>query len=112
MEQKWLVRVIAAIGLLAPAIALAAPEKTPPRGELLYQNHCIACHTEHVHWREQRLAKDWQGLLHQVRRWQTNTGLRWDDEDIRAVAQYLNSRYYRFPSSGDSRTASKDAASQ
>ncbi len=112
MEKKWLLRIIAAIGLVTPAIATAAPDKTPARGELLYKNHCIACHTEQVHWRDQRLAKDWAGLVHQVRRWQTNTGLRWDDEDIRTVAQYLNARYYRFQSTGDRRTASKDVPSQ
>ncbi len=112
MEKKWLARVIAGIGLLASVTALAAPAKAPTRGELLYANHCIACHTEQVHWRDQRLAKNWQGLVHQVRRWQTNTGLRWSDDDIQAVSHYLNARYYRFPPTGDKRTASNDAATK
>ena len=67
------------------------------RGEMLYQNHCIACHTAQVHWREQRLAKDWASLRVQVRRWERNTGLTWSDEDIEAVSQYLNQLYYQFP---------------
>lgn len=66
------------------------------RGEMLYQNHCIACHTTQVHWRDRRLAKDWPSLRAQVRRWQRNTGLAWNEEDIEAVSQYLNQRYYRF----------------
>lgn len=113
MKKVWLLPVIVAISALAPAAVLgAAPAKTPARGELLYANHCIACHTAQVHWRDQRLAKNWQGLVHQVRRWQSNTGLRWEEEDIEAVAQYLNARYYRFPLAGDQRTVSRGSPSK
>jgi mono/diheme cytochrome c family protein len=67
------------------------------RGEMLYQNHCIACHTTQVHWRDQRLAKDWPSLRAQIRRWERNTGLTWSDEDVESVGQYLNQLYYQFP---------------
>ena len=67
------------------------------RGEMLYQNHCVACHTTQVHWRDQRLAKDWASLRMQVRRWERNAGLTWDEEDIEAVSDYLNRLYYQFP---------------
>lgn len=66
------------------------------RGEMLYQNHCIGCHTTQVHWREQRLARDWKSLRAQVRRWERNTGLSWSDEDVEAVSRYLNQLYYQF----------------
>lgn len=64
---------------------------------MLYQNHCVACHTTQVHWRDQRLATDWPSLRAQVRRWERNTGLTWSEEDIEAVSQYLNQLYYQFP---------------
>lgn len=67
------------------------------RGEMLYQNHCIACHTTQVHWRDQRLAKDWPSLRAQVRRWERNTGLTWNEDDVEAVSRYLNALYYQFP---------------
>lgn len=66
------------------------------RGELLYSTHCIACHTTQVHWRDQRLAKDWAGLTQQVGRWAKNSGLNWSREEIVDVSHYLNSLYYHF----------------
>jgi mono/diheme cytochrome c family protein len=84
-------------GNLLSFAAAAATTAEPSRGDMLYHTHCIACHTEHVHWRDARLAHDWGSLVKQVGRWQRNTGLQWSDEDIAAVARYLNARYYHFP---------------
>ena len=67
------------------------------RGELLYNTHCVACHSTKMHWRDQRLATDWKSLTVQVRRWQGATDLNWDDEDIASTAAYLNRLYYQFP---------------
>lgn len=67
------------------------------RGQMLYSQHCVACHTEQVHWREQRLATDWRTLKGQVRRWAINTGLQWEESDVNEVASYLNRMYYDFP---------------
>jgi mono/diheme cytochrome c family protein len=79
------------------AQAQSAAEREPSRGELLYSTHCIACHTTEVHWRNQRLATDWATLTRQVRRWQGNAYLGWNDEDILAVTRYLNGLYYHYP---------------
>lgn len=97
-----------AIGMFAGAClgAHAASLGEQSRGELLYSTHCIACHTTHVHWRDQRLAKDWNSLAGQVRRWQGNTGLRWNDEDIAAVTRYLNTLYYHFPAGAEEKSLS------
>jgi mono/diheme cytochrome c family protein len=81
-------------GAGAAAFAQAATETA--RGELLYATHCIACHSTQVHWREQKLARDWTTLRQQVRRWAGNAGLGWSDEEIADVARYLNATYYRF----------------
>ena len=68
-----------------------------PRGELLYSTHCVACHTQQMHWRERKLATDWsERSPREVRRWQRNAGLDWSDEDVDAVARYLNATIYRF----------------
>jgi mono/diheme cytochrome c family protein len=79
-----------------PAVAQPRPETTPSRGELLYSTHCIACHTAEMHWRQKKLATDWESLERQVRRWAANAGLAWPDDDVAAVARYLNAAYYRF----------------
>lgn len=77
--------------------ASAAHAQAPGRGELLYSNHCIECHTTQMHWRDQRLARDWGSLRAQVRRWQAEARLAWSDEDVEAVTRHLNERIYRFP---------------
>src|ERR1700757_114536 len=64
-----------AVLLVTAVLPLAAPPQVrtgSAAGALLYETHCIACHTTQVHWRDQRLATDWTTLSAQVRRWQTS----------------------------------------
>jgi mono/diheme cytochrome c family protein len=90
---------------LAPLRAAAVSPKPPgtidpppaTRGQLLYETHCIACHTTQMHWRDGRIVSDWAGLLVQVRRWQATAKLNWRDEDIEAVARHLNDTVYKLP---------------
>jgi mono/diheme cytochrome c family protein len=97
-------RIPLALALLLGAVAhpaaaeqpAAASQPSPSRGQLLYETHCIQCHTDQIHWREARSARDWQTLREQVVRWQQQTGHRWSDEDIDAVAYYLNRTIYHF----------------
>lgn len=89
--------------VLAPVLALIlagpvqAQDTAATRGQLLYANHCVECHTMQMHWRDQRLARDWGTLKVQVQRFQGIAGLNWSDEDVNAVAKYLNDTIYRFP---------------
>ena len=71
------------------------------RGELLYDTHCNACHGPEMHQRSQRIATDWASLLVQVRRWESNIGLNWSQEEITDVAHFLNERYYGFYEPGN-----------
>lgn len=82
-------------GIPGDADAQSAREAT--RGELLYSTHCILCHSAEVHWRDKKIATDWTSLQLQVRRWQGNSGLAWADEDVAAVARYLNALHYQYP---------------
>ena len=79
--------------------------RTPPaiaegRGQLLYDTHCVGCHSQQVHWRDKRAARDWPGLRAQVVRWQANLGLDWSADEIEAVSRHLNARHYRYPVPG------------
>lgn len=87
---------LAALVFLAAAGVAQAQAPAAERGKLLYETHCIACHSTQVHWRDQRLVKTWDGLLVQVARWQGNMVLRWNRDDIYAVAEHLNRLYYHF----------------
>jgi mono/diheme cytochrome c family protein len=88
-----------AVFLLAAVAAgsLHAQGANPTRGQLLYSTHCVECHTTQMHWREQRLAVDWDSLKGQVRRFQGIAQLRWTEDDIDAVAKHLNDTIYQFP---------------
>lgn len=98
MKRQWIgIAAFSGIAAALPGGSLANPAPDTPRGEMLYTTHCIACHTTQVHWRENRLANDWHSLTAQVRRWQSNEGLSWNDADILAVTRYLNTLYYHFP---------------
>lgn len=91
--------------LLAGAAASQAQTVSPPtRGQLLYENHCSACHDQQVHWRQNRLARDWSSLREQVRRWQATAKLGWSKEEIEQVARHLNDTIYRFPNTGLARS--------
>lgn len=90
--MKLLVVCCSSLALLAPGAALSQS-----RGALLYDTHCIACHTKQVHWRQRRLATDWPSLLAQVWRWQSEAALGWNDDDVMEVARYLNGEFYHLP---------------
>lgn len=77
--------------------ALAQGATVQGRGEMLYANHCIACHDSQVHWRDRRQVTDWTSLEAQVRHWQAVGQLNWSGRDIEDVARHLNERIYRFP---------------
>jgi mono/diheme cytochrome c family protein len=93
---------IALVATLAGGCAPKAPvvERTgldAERGRLLYETACIACHTAQAHWREQRLVRDWSGLVRQVTRWQGVAGQSWSGAEIGDVSAYLNRRFYQLP---------------
>ena len=94
--NQWVASAFAAV-----CLATVTPLQAQSKGELLYSTHCIACHGDQMHWRDKKLANDWISLKGQVQRWQGVAMLRWSDEDIVSVAQYLNERYYRFPKTAD-----------
>jgi mono/diheme cytochrome c family protein len=71
------------------------------RGELLYEAHCGACHSTQMHWREKRLATNWDTLKAQVRRWQGTARLGWSEAEVVDVARYLNDTIYRYPQTSD-----------
>ncbi len=70
------------------------------RGELLYSTHCKGCHATEIHWRDKKLATDWDSLKIQVRLWQAASALGWSEDDITVVTRYLNDTFYHFPETG------------
>lgn len=66
------------------------------RGEELYENHCQACHESWVHTRDGRRVKTISELHKRVGAWSEHSDLRWSNEDITDVTNYLDKRFYQF----------------
>ena len=103
-RAEWICSLICRAALVAAATSAVAwahaqptPQAVSTRGELLYANHCIECHTTEMHWRVNRRAVDWDTLRFQVRRWQGLNSLGWTETDVNDVARYLNDTIYQFP---------------
>lgn len=77
-------------------IALSTPAISQADGKELHEENCTRCHGSEVYTREDRKVTSREGLTKQVRRCTTMLGVQWFDDDIDAVAEYLNSTYYKF----------------
>ena len=84
--------IIFAALLATGSYALADTE----HGQKLHDEHCMKCHDTGVYSRENRRVGNQDALVKQVKRCELNLGLRWFDNDINDVAQYLNQSFYKF----------------
>ena len=90
-----------AFALLLAMIAFQAAGAEGPdaaRGRVLYNQHCIACHTPGIHRRTTRLPMALDELRMLVDTFRRQAGLGWTREDIDDVVEHLNTTVYRFPS--------------
>ena len=79
----------------ASTVFAAAPEEpSKPRGQLLYENHCIQCHAGSVYARNPRQVNSLDDLYQTVEKWAKLQKLDWSELEIRDVANYLNDEYY------------------
>lgn len=67
------------------------------RGRALYEERCGGCHSESVHGRAKRVARDFDAVRGWVKRWSGTLALRWNDQDIEDVTAWLNATYYGYP---------------
>jgi len=98
MRPSLLACFLLLVAAVPPAMGQA---RDASRGSLLYDTHCIQCHTQQMHWRTLGRARDWDTLKAQVRRWQGEAQLQWTEGDIDAVARHLNDTIYGFPRPDD-----------
>jgi mono/diheme cytochrome c family protein len=81
-------------GLLA--VAQPALVDAAPNGKQLVMDNCTRCHDDKMYTRQSRRVTTLEGLNKQVTRCEQALGLKWFDDEIGAVASYLNNNYYHF----------------
>ena len=64
------------------------------RGRLLYEKHCVVCHTQKVHRRIPPLPANKDHLRFIVTVWVMHESMRWSKQDIEDVVHYLDRTYY------------------
>ena len=67
-----------------------------PRGQMLYENHCMSCHESLVHIRAGQQATSLPQLRANVQRWVDYLQLHWGREEVEDVVIHLNDQYYKF----------------
>ena len=79
-----------------------AEEVSIAHGKELHNQSCTSCHVRMqggdgstLYTRSNRRVNSLGALDAQVRRCESNLELKWFDEDIISVSQYLNSEYYK-----------------
>ncbi|BAP57954.1 hypothetical protein THII_3657 [Thioploca ingrica] len=80
----------------ATAAATAPEAAILDQGKQLYSAHCVRCHNTSVYTRKNRMIKSYESLKTQVQRCATNLDKPWFDDEVDAVAVYLNANYYLF----------------
>lgn len=92
------------VGASPGSLPMHEPGKKPvsppvsPRGQMLYENHCMACHESVIHIRTKQRTQSLLALQGQVQYWAAYLQLSWGKEEINDVATHLNNRYYKFKS--------------
>jgi mono/diheme cytochrome c family protein len=88
--------------MLKPLIALplliggSLQAADPQEAKALVDQHCYQCHGTELYTRPDRKVQSLEGLQRQVKRCELALGLKWFDEEIAAVTDYLNTEYYKF----------------
>jgi mono/diheme cytochrome c family protein len=86
-----------AIGtLFVVAVTGAAQAGDPGKGHELHYENCLSCHGTEAYTREDRKIGSLDSLITQVNRCNVSLGTGWFDDEVEAVANYLNENYYKF----------------
>ncbi|WP_303903767.1 c-type cytochrome [Thiohalomonas denitrificans] len=88
---------------LSVVVLTGTASAEPAGGEELHQQHCVECHQRMaggdgsaLYTRDDRRVNSLEGLHTQVNRCKDNLQIALFDDDVAAIARYLNKSYYRF----------------
>ena len=84
--------------LAVAALAVPAWAQNAERGRQLYETHCLSCHYERIHKRDESrsLVRSLPSLRVEVARRAEQVRRPFSIEDLDDIAEYLNRSHYRF----------------
>ena len=82
--------------VLALSLTFAAGLAQAEGAAALVKRDCLSCHGDEVYTRDNRMVRSLDGLRQQIGRCHMATGKNWSPDQVEAVVQYLNSKYYKF----------------
>ena len=97
MSRHHRLLLLAAIAVAALFASREAFGADAARGSALYEERCGGCHSDSVHGRAKRIARDFEAVRGWLKRWSDTLTLRWSDQDIEDVTVWLNATYYGHP---------------
>lgn len=89
-------RVCALTAAMFFATQAAAQIPDPERGRMLYENHCVVCHTAKVHTRPNRIAVTREEVREIADHWRRQQNLTWSAQDTEDVVEFLGRTRYHF----------------
>ena len=88
------------VHIILSLMTLALVSVTSPllagEGKALYEENCTRCHSTEVFTREDRSIKSYEGLKTRVKQCTGAAEVKWVDEEIKNVTDYLNKNFYKF----------------
>ena len=100
MSYRMLARMRGVCCVFSAGVALAgnawsAELPNAERGRLLYDNHCITCHSGKVHRRITQVPITRSELRVIISAWAKSERLGWTEAEVADVVEFLDSSYYR-----------------
>ena len=76
-------------------IGSGAAAQDVSRGQLLYETHCVVCHREGLHERQNSKVASYSDLRYQVERWTKETRRRFTPDEREDLIEFLDATHYR-----------------
>ena len=87
MSRRWLFALL--------PVYLSAAAQDVSHGQLLYENHCIVCHRESLHERQNSKVASYADLRYQVERWTNEAARKFTPSEREDLIEFLDATYYR-----------------
>ncbi|MDY6994421.1 MAG: cytochrome c [Pseudomonadota bacterium] len=87
--------------MASPLAAAESGSAELEQGKKLHDAQCLSCHDTSMYTRDARKMTRYESLKTHVQRCVTNLDKQWFEDEVQAVAAYLNHEFYKFEEKAD-----------